>query len=75
MRGDAGLRGALVSPPSPHSSPLFSQLVDLLYEFLSANRMSLGNSFDDATIASKRIDRSKKGIETCSDTAVECCIE
>lgn len=35
--------------------PLISKLVDWLYDFLSANRISLGNALD-GIIAAKRID-------------------
>ena len=45
-------------------SPSF-RLVDLLYDFLSANRLSLGGALD-GIIAAKRMDMSKSGKETCS---------
>ena len=48
-------------PPSPSPS---SRLVDLLYNFLSANRLSLGGALD-GIIAAKRMDLSKQGKETC----------
>lgn len=35
------------------------QIVDMIYEFLSANRLSLGGAMD-AIIAAKRIEMSKK---------------
>lgn len=35
--------------------PLINKLVDMLYDFLSANRISLGNALD-GIIAAKRID-------------------
>lgn len=35
--------------------PIINKLVDWLYEFLSANRISLGNALD-GIIAAKRID-------------------
>ncbi|KAF6257418.1 hypothetical protein COO60DRAFT_1271375 [Scenedesmus sp. NREL 46B-D3] len=54
--------------------PLLNKLVDLLYEFLSANRISLGNALD-GIIAAKRIDMSKQGVETCGDVDEECAIE
>lgn len=54
--------------------PIVSKLVDLLYEFLSANRISLGNALD-GIIAAKRIDMSKKGVDTCGDVDEECAIE
>eukprot|EP00775_Hariotina_reticulata_P007157 gene7157-7372_t len=54
--------------------PIINKLVDLLYEFLSANRISLGNALD-GIIAAKRIDMSKQGVETCGDVDEECTIE
>ena len=43
---------------------LLSRVVDLIYNFLSANRISLGGAMD-AIIAAKRVDMSKKGVQTC----------
>jgi hypothetical protein len=54
--------------------PIINKLVDLLYEFLSANRISLGSALD-GIIAAKRIDMSKQGVETCGDVDEECTIE
>ncbi|KAJ9519535.1 hypothetical protein QJQ45_013457 [Haematococcus lacustris] len=51
--------------------PLFSKIVDLIYNFLSANRLSLGGAMD-AIIAAKRMELSKKGVETCGDVDEEC---
>ena len=48
---------------------LHSRLVDILYEFLSANRLSLGGALD-GIIAAKRMDMSKSGKETCSGESV-----
>ncbi len=56
------------------SVPLFSQLVDSTYNFLSANRISLGGVMD-ALIAAKRVEMSKKGVETCQDVDEECAVE
>lgn len=47
-----------ILPPPP------LRLVDLLYNFLSANRLSLGGALD-GIIAAKRMDLSKQGKETC----------
>lgn len=41
------------------------RLVDLLYDFLSKNRLSLGGAMD-GIIAAKRMELSKQGVETCS---------
>ncbi|KAL6762097.1 hypothetical protein V8C86DRAFT_2525069 [Haematococcus lacustris] len=54
--------------------PLFSKIVDLIYNFLSANRLSLGGAMD-AIIAAKRMELSKKGVETCGDVDEECKVE
>ncbi|WIA10512.1 hypothetical protein OEZ85_010701 [Tetradesmus obliquus] len=54
--------------------PLLNKLVDMLYEFLSANRISLGNALD-GIIAAKRVNMSKQGVETCGDVDEECTIE
>jgi len=54
--------------------PFFAALVDLLYNFLSANRLSLGG-VGDAIIAAKRMDMSKAGQETCADMDEECAVE
>ena len=40
------------------------RLVDMLYNFLSANRLSLGGALD-GIIAAKRMEMSKSGKETC----------
>jgi hypothetical protein len=48
--------------------------VDLLYNFLSANRLSLGGAFD-VLIAAKRVEMSKQGVQTCGDVDEECSVE
>jgi hypothetical protein len=48
--------------------------VDVIYNFLSANRLSLGGAFD-MFIAAKRVEMSKKGVETCGDVDEECAVE
>jgi hypothetical protein len=45
--------------------PCLFRLVDILYDFLSANRISLGGALD-GIIAAKRMEMSKEGKETCS---------
>jgi len=45
--------------------PIVAKLVDVLYNFLSKNRLSLGG-ITDGIIAAKRMDMSKQGVETCS---------
>eukprot|EP00199_Chlamydomonas_sp_CCMP681_P001981 CAMPEP_0119107482 /NCGR_PEP_ID=MMETSP1180-20130426/10462_1 /TAXON_ID=3052 ORGANISM="Chlamydomonas cf sp, Strain CCMP681" /NCGR_SAMPLE_ID=MMETSP1180 /ASSEMBLY_ACC=CAM_ASM_000741 /LENGTH=348 /DNA_ID=CAMNT_0007092977 /DNA_START=181 /DNA_END=1224 /DNA_ORIENTATION=- len=54
--------------------PFVSKLVDLIYHFLSSNRISLGGAFD-AIIAAKRVEMSKKGVESCGDLDEECSVE
>lgn len=54
--------------------PFFAMLVDLLYNFLSANRLSMGGMMD-GIIAAKRMDLSKKGVETCGDVDEQCTAE
>ncbi|KAG1675367.1 hypothetical protein FOA52_012286 [Chlamydomonas sp. UWO 241] len=51
--------------------PIVSKLVDLLYNFLSANRLSLGGAMD-GIIAAKRMEMSKQGVETCQDVDEQC---
>jgi hypothetical protein len=48
--------------------------VDLLYQFLSANRLSLGGALD-GIIAAKRMDMSKSGVQTCADVDEQCTAE
>lgn len=43
-------------------------------QFLSANRLSLGGALD-GIIAAKRMDMSKKGVETCGDIDEGCAVE
>jgi hypothetical protein len=50
--------------------PLFAKLLDVVYDFLSANRIALGGALD-GLIAAKRMDMSKKGVETCGDVDEE----
>ena len=54
--------------------PLFTQLVDLLYDFVSRNRISLGNAMD-ALVAGKKLQMSKQGVSTCSDVDEECTVD
>jgi predicted DCC family thiol-disulfide oxidoreductase YuxK len=56
------------------SLPLVSKAVDGLYDWLSSNRLTLGGAMD-AVIAAKRVEMSKKGIETCGDMDEECAVE
>lgn len=51
--------------------PLASKLVDLFYEFVSHNRISLGNSMD-MLLAGKKLDMSKQGVTTCADVDEAC---
>lgn len=50
--------------------PLFAKLLEVVYDFLSANRIVLGGALD-GLIAAKRMDMSKKGVETCGDVDEE----
>ena len=52
------------------------RIVDIVYEFLSSNRLNMGfmGGFLDAVIASKRMQMSQKGIETCGDVDEECSV-
>mmetsp|Transcript_21371 Transcript_21371/g.46741 ORF Transcript_21371/g.46741 Transcript_21371/m.46741 type:complete len:400 (+) Transcript_21371:151-1350(+) len=54
--------------------PGLNKVVDATYNFLSANRISLGGAMD-AIIAAKRVDMSKQGVQTCSDVDEECVVE
>lgn len=45
-------------------SPLLAKIVDLIYEFLSKNRIKISGTFD-ALVAAKRISMSKAGVEVC----------
>ncbi len=54
--------------------PLLAKIVDIIYNFLSANRISLGGALD-AIIAAKRIEMSKEGVEACGDLDEECVVE
>lgn len=54
--------------------PVVAMLVDWLYNFLSKNRLSLGGALD-GIIAAKRMDMSKKGVETCGDVDEMCSAE
>lgn len=54
--------------------PIINKIVDLLYQFLSANRLSLGGALD-GIIAAKRMDMSKSGIQTCGDVDEQCTAE
>lgn len=55
-------------------SPMLAKMVDASYNFLSNNRISLGGAMD-AVIAAKRVEMSKKGVETCGDVDEECSVE
>ncbi len=70
MFGEVGLGWAA----NMSSLPGFSGLVDGTYNFLSANRISLGGAMD-ALIAVKRVEMSKQGKETCQDMDEECTVE
>lgn len=54
--------------------PLLNWLVDVLYNFLSKNRISLGGMMDSIIVA-KRMELSKAGKETCGDMDDECMVE
>jgi predicted DCC family thiol-disulfide oxidoreductase YuxK len=54
--------------------PLVGKLVDLLYEFLSKNRIKIGGMMD-ALVAAKRVSMSKAGVEVCGDVDGGCEIE
>lgn len=54
--------------------PIVAKIVDLLYDFLSANRLSLGGTMD-GIIAAKRMELSKAGVETCGDLDEGCIAE
>lgn len=54
--------------------PIINKLVDILYNFLSANRLSMGGALD-GIIAAKRMDMAKAGVHTCADVDEECAAE
>lgn len=54
--------------------PIATKLVDLIYEYLSKNRISLGNSMD-MLLAGKKLDMSKQGVTTCADVDEACEVE
>ena len=59
----------LLCLPLPHNSSAFNPLPSASApQFLSANRLSLGGALD-GIIAAKRMDMSKKGVETCGDVS------
>lgn len=55
-------------------SPLLAKLVDLVYEFLSKNRIQLSGAFD-ALVAARRVSMAKAGVEVCGDVDGGCEIE
>lgn len=54
--------------------PLFTNAVDVLYEFISRNRISLGAAMD-TLLAGKKLQMSKQGVTTCSDVDEECSVD
>ena len=50
--------------------------MDVLYEFLSANRLAMGSmgGLLDGVIASKRITMAQQGVQTCGDVDEECSV-
>ena len=58
--------------------PVVAKIIDVLYEFVSANRVQLSGVFGgalDAVIAAKRIELSKGGVDTCGDIDEGCHVE
>lgn len=54
--------------------PFVTKLVELLYDFISKNRISLGDSMD-MLMAGKKLDMSKQGVTTCADVDEECTVD
>lgn len=54
--------------------PVVTTLVELLYDFISKNRISLGQSMD-VLMAGKKLDMSKQGVTTCGDVDEECAVD
>ncbi|KAI8471497.1 MAG: hypothetical protein J3K34DRAFT_376486 [Monoraphidium minutum] len=52
-------------------SPVLAKLVDVIYEFLSKNRIKIGGAMD-ALIAARRVSMAKAGVETCGDVDGGC---
>ena len=48
--------------------------MDLIYDFLSANRIKIGGAMD-ALVAAKRVTMAKAGVEVCGDVDGGCEIE
>lgn len=54
--------------------PFVTQLVDVLYDFISRNRISLGNAMD-ALVAGKKLQMAKQGTTVCGDLDEECAVD
>lgn len=54
--------------------PIVTKLFELIYNFLSANRMEIGGLMD-GVIAVKRMELSKKEVTTCGDIDEGCHVE
>jgi len=55
-------------------NPIFQKIINIIYDFLSHNRIQLGGALD-AVIAAKRVEMSKQGVSTCGDVDEECAVE
>ena len=55
-------------------SPLLAKIVDLLYDFLSKNRIQISGAMD-ALVAARRVNMAKAGVEVCGDVDGGCEIE
>ena len=55
-------------------NPIINKIVDMLYDFMSANRIQLGGAMD-AVFAVKRLEMSKQGVETCGEVDEACSVD
>jgi predicted DCC family thiol-disulfide oxidoreductase YuxK len=55
-------------------SPILAKIVDLIYDFLSKNRIQLSGAMD-ALVAARRVNMAKAGVEVCGDVDGGCEVE
>jgi len=55
-------------------SAVIAKLVDIVYDFLSANRIQIGGAMD-ALVAAKRVSMANAGVEVCGDVDGGCEVE
>jgi hypothetical protein len=55
-------------------SPILAKIVDVIYDFLSANRIQIGGAMD-ALVAARRVNMAKAGVAVCGDVDGGCAVE